>query len=154
MTDQNATHVCPRRAETGRGPVGAGGPVTDGWFDDNTCSYCGSFNPDEFMRRLEAGDVELEPTDKSYKVYVRNAGGEGFKHTYRDCRDAQCSGPDTCTHWVTTRDRERTKFYFQHLSIDQRKRFVDLMNAGSLKLAYPGRFYVMPFFCTRAGAAS
>lgn len=41
-----------------------------------------------------------------------------------------------------------TKFYFQHLSTDQKKRFVDCMNeTGKLKLDLPGYFYVLPFFC-------
>lgn len=41
---------------------------------------------------------------------------------------------------------EHSKFYFQHLSVDQRKRFVDLYNDKTLKLAFPGHFYVRPFF--------
>lgn len=41
------------------------------------------------------------------------------------------------------------KFYFQHLSIDQRKRFVELLNSGTMKVGYPGRFYQLPFFCSR-----
>ncbi|CAB4155067.1 hypothetical protein UFOVP650_72 [uncultured Caudovirales phage] len=38
------------------------------------------------------------------------------------------------------------KFYYQHLSEEQRQRFVALMNEGKVKLAHPGHFYVMPFF--------
>ncbi len=38
------------------------------------------------------------------------------------------------------------KFYFQHLSVDQQKEFIDLYNARKLKIAYPGHFYRMPFF--------
>lgn len=41
------------------------------------------------------------------------------------------------------------KFYFQHLSVEQRKAFVELLNAKTLKLAFPGHFYVLPFFMTR-----
>lgn len=41
----------------------------------------------------------------------------------------------------------RRKFYFQHLSDDEMNRFIDLHNARKLKLAYPGYFYVRPFFC-------
>jgi hypothetical protein len=38
------------------------------------------------------------------------------------------------------------KFYFQHLDEPQRGRFIELLNAGSLNIGYPGRFYVTPFF--------
>ena len=71
MTD----HQCPRRAEN---PGHQSLSDHDTWREDNTCSYCGSLNPDVFMARLEAGDVELIPTDKNYKVYVYNDGGEWF----------------------------------------------------------------------------
>lgn len=40
------------------------------------------------------------------------------------------------------------KFYFQHLSEEQKRRFVDLLNEKKLKIGYPGRFYVAPFFIT------
>lgn len=46
------------------------------------------------------------------------------------------------------------KFYFQHLSVEQRKQFIDLINAKTIKLGYPGHFYVLPFFCTRASNAN
>lgn len=144
-----SSHQCPRKREN---PMLGLSPLLDGedtWRADDTCSYCGSLNPDTLMARVEAGDVQLVPTDKSYKVYVRNNGGEGFQQTYRNCpQDAKCKGPNECTHWVT-RNIDETKFYFQHLSEDQRKRFVDLLNDSKLHLAAPGYFYVMPFFCKR-----
>jgi hypothetical protein len=40
----------------------------------------------------------------------------------------------------------RAKFYFQHLSGAQQQRFIELLNAGTIKLGYPGHFYVRPFF--------
>lgn len=136
-------HVCPRREEN---------PVClmkrpDTWREGGSCSYCGSLNPETFMARLEAGDVEVGPTDKNYKVYVRNDGGEGFAQTYRDCprEERTCTGPDDCTHWVT-REVQEKKFYFQHLSPEQKLRFIDLLFEGRIKLGYPGRFYVRPFF--------
>jgi hypothetical protein len=39
------------------------------------------------------------------------------------------------------------KFYFQHLSHDEQLRFIQLYNSKQMQLAYPGYFYVMPFFC-------
>lgn len=148
--------LCPRRAESFR-EVKEG--ESDGFReDDDTCRYCGSLNPDTFMARLEAGDVELDPTDKSYKIYVRNRGGAPFKQTFRDCyeqpwtgkvKEPKCTGPDDCTHWVT-RDTNDTKFYFQHLSADQQRRFIELHNEKRLHIGYPGHFYSRPFFCAHA----
>jgi hypothetical protein len=115
--------------------------------DDRSCSYCGSMNADDFMQRLEQGDVELGSTDKNYKVYVHNAGGVAFKQSYRDCpRDANCTGPDDCGHWVT-REIQDGKFYFYHLSEAQQTRFIELYNAGKIRMAGGFGFYVLPFFC-------
>ncbi|MGO7089472.1 hypothetical protein AB9E14_23640 [Rhizobium leguminosarum] len=139
--------LCPRRAE---GVPAFAAHTKDTWREDGTCSYCGSLNEKTFMCRLEAGDVELGPTDKSYKVYVENKGGEGFKQTYRNCpRDANCTGPDDCTHWVT-RDISQTKFYFQHLSDEEQTRFIELLNAKKINVGAPGYFYRLPFFASRA----
>lgn len=133
---------CPRRIE---GPFLL--PDEDCWRDDGTCSYCGSLDPDMLMARLEVGDVEVGPTDKSYKIYVKNEGGHAFKMSFRSCpKDATCQAPTDCTHWVTE-DRVTTKFYFQHLSDAQKNRFIELYNDKKMKIGYPGHFYVRPFFC-------
>ena len=135
---------CPRRIE---GAVFKFNDQEDEWRkSDNTCNYCGSLNPDMVMARLENKDVEITPTDKNYKIYVGNKGGERFKQSFRDCpKDATCKGPDDCTHWVT-KEHDYSKFYFQHLSVEQKKRFVELFNEKKLILRYPGHFYVLPFF--------
>jgi len=106
------------------------------------------------MARVETGDVLLGSTDKNYKVYVKNHGGEKFKQTYRDCYNAPdkdtnpCNvGPDECTHWVT-RETDNTKFYFQHLSESQKMRFIELLNEKKLKFQGDYEFYVLPFFIT------
>ena len=88
----------------------------DSWRDDRTCSYCGSLHPDDFMA-LAAGGTMLDPTDKPYKVYVKGVTTNG-------------SG----------------KFYFQHLSAEQQRQFVDLLNSKTLNIGYPGHFYTRPFF--------
>lgn len=144
-------HTCGYRVVQGRDDPGSpfvgSGRNLDDWRADLTCTYCGSLDPDVLMARLEAGDIELEPTDKSYKVYVRNAGGEVFHQTYRDCPpNNRCAGPEACEHWVT-RERDGTKFYFYHLSDEQRNRFIELYNLKQMKLTFPGRFYTLPFFC-------
>jgi hypothetical protein len=43
----------------------------------------------------------------------------------------------------------REKFYFQHLSKDEQERFIDMLNAGSVTIGFPGYFYQLPFFATR-----
>lgn len=137
--------TCPRRMQD-FGPWDRQEGL-DNWREDARCSFCGSLNPDVLMQRLEAGDVELGPTDKSYKVYVRNSGGAPFLQTYRDCpRGSAPHMAEECTHWVT-REVSETKFYFQHLSADQQRRFIELLNARKVKFGYPGHFYVLPFFC-------
>lgn len=60
----------------------------------------------------------------------------------------QANWPDG--HWVKVEPRMATthaKFYFQHLSPEQRTRFVELINERKMKVGMPGHFYVLPFFC-------
>ena len=109
--------LCPRRAEN---PISLQLSAEDTWREDNTCSYCGSLNPDEFIRLLECGEIELGPTDKSYKVYLHGADGK----------------------------RSRGKFYFQHLSQAQKDRFIEIYNEGKMKIGFPGHFYTTPYFCS------
>jgi hypothetical protein len=130
----------------------SGAPMADFTFlnrpDDGTCDYCGSLTGNDFMRRVEAGDVVLIPTDKAYKVYLKNDGGQEFKQSYRT-DNSQSANQETWT-W-TTRPQSQQKFYFQHLSVAQMTRFVALLNAKKLKLDVPGHFYVTPYFVVREG---
>ena len=41
---------------------------------------------------------------------------------------------------------DQRKFYFMHLSEDQKKKFVELLNANKINFSTPGKFYVLPFF--------
>jgi len=55
----------------------------------------------------------------------------------------------TDTHWIQVcpRGEEReSKFYFEHLTEEQKRRFIDLLNEGKLNLREPGFFYRRPFF--------
>lgn len=116
------TLPCPRRAEMG---LRIGEPSDDSFEQRDACSYCGSLNPDTFMARLEAGDIQIGSTDKSYKVYVTNWGGAEL-HT--------------------------VKFYFQHLDEKQKQRFVELFNEKKLHFSGGFGFYVWPFFMKPVGA--
>lgn len=122
-------HTCPRRIEDGRG--GDGGPfVGAGDLIDEYkpghgiigqgrgCSYCGSMHPDDFMEAMREG-AELGTTSKNYKAYVR-----GYKN------DGANGG----------------KFYFQHLTTEQRHEFITLLNERKVNFGAFGGFTVMPFF--------
>lgn len=137
---------CPRRSESFHQHSD---PEKDN-FECGHCSYCGSLDPEVFLARLEAGDIELVPTDKSYKVYVKNVGGARFTQRFRNCpMSSGCKDPDECTHWAI-REIGETKFYFQHLTKAQMDRFIELYNENKVKLGYPGHFYVLPFFTARS----
>lgn len=85
---------------------------------DGVCTYCGSISPERFFKLIEDG-AEVGPTDKDYKAYVHGEDFSGAVHG---------------------------KFYFRHLDDAGRYRFLDLLQAGSLNIGYPGSFYVLPFF--------
>jgi hypothetical protein len=112
-TNNTFTHECPRSREDGR-------PTSPAWRDDETCSYCGSLNPDVFMKQIEDGTIELGTTTKNYKVYIHADQQEGM-----------------------------SKFYFQHLSEDQKKRFVELLGERAIKFHHGYEFTVLPFFVSR-----
>lgn len=159
-------HPCPRSSEG-----------VSYWRDDNTCSYCGSLSPDLLFKAIEAG-YTLDPTDKNYKVYVhrpnpkvgkpRIISSANYKFsdkavylTKQNLRNV-CAGfhPDDLEyarkwyidHWVEIGQHssmQQDKFYFQHLTEDERIKFIDLYNAKKIKLGFPGRFYVAPFFAKK-----
>jgi hypothetical protein len=85
------------------------------------CDFCGSMNPQMVLFWMASG-CEITPTDKSYKLYLRLYDLDG-------------------------------KFYFQHFSTQQVDRFIELYNEKPRKftIAYPGYFYVLPYFCARGG---
>jgi hypothetical protein len=149
---------CPRRQEG----FSYGDPANDKWHEiDKDCTYCGSMNPDEFLERIRQGTIELGPTDKSYKVYVRNVGGEKFKHTSGKNVDEKVvvDGKEFSRkeiEWTTT-ESDDNKFYFVHLSQEQKKEFVELynrsvteQNPSLMKIGYPGHFCRFPYFMAPA----
>jgi hypothetical protein len=40
----------------------------------------------------------------------------------------------------------RHKFYFEHLSEEQKIEFVEMLNSKSINIGYPGHFYRLPYF--------
>lgn len=162
--------TCPRRMdelgpqarEEGLDSWVSGGGLAGQGSMGRSCSYCGSLEPDRFMELVRDGWV-VGPTDKSYKVYL----GKPVTNEDRQRRKAE---------WVDrmsplgTEDREalaemwerehahpmsstEAKFYFQHLSEQERGEFIDLHNSKRMVVGYPGHFYVRPFFCGPSEAA-
>jgi hypothetical protein len=120
---------CPRRDEVFQ-QGGAPDATPDRWEYGHgiisgdglclTCNYCGSAHPDFFMEKIRDGWV-WRGTDKNYKAYLDMPGGQS----------------------------QVAKFYFQHLSDEQRQELVELVNAKRVQFGESG-LYVLPFFMTRA----
>jgi hypothetical protein len=143
------------------------------WREDGTCSYCGSLSPDQFFEAIAKG-AEFGPTDKNYKVYVArpdpDAGkpwiysvaphkpdGDGWIEVTADNIESlpKADWRDLLGKWVRVSPKSATrrdKFYFQHLNEDERKRFIELLNAKALKIGDPGYFYRLPFFAQKLPA--
>lgn len=160
-------HPCPRMKEV---PASMRLVNESVWRPDNTCSYCGSMNPDALFECIEAGS-EITPTDKNYKIYVDRPNPKAGQMSVRQSANFEQTGEgwvqvtaeniDTLPlddyqrkhylgHWVkpdVESAREQGKFYFQHLNAAEQERFMALYNARKVKMAMPGHFYVLPFFC-------
>jgi len=155
---------CPRRNESPN-PEGYGdGTATpDHWQlrhgrkGPRFCSYCGSLHPDDFMAVAREGGGVLGPTDKNYKVYVTIESVQ-----YTPTSTVYTNGKKEKTTKLP-RQTAQLKFYFQHLSDDQRREFVDLYNARprrtydenmgfiqaegtGMLIGYPGYLYSGAFF--------
>lgn len=159
-------HKCPRRHESMH-EMHPDFDKDDGWREDKTCTWCGSLHPDAFMQAAESG-VEIQPTDKDYKSYLdlpnpdvgkpvlfstwNNPPADVLERIKGDPNWKQ-TGPRSWEEYRPAPARRHHKFYFQHLSDEQRRHFVELLNAKAVKIGYPGRFYRMPFFIRCAESA-
>ena len=149
----------------GQGSVGA------------SCSYCGSLHPDRFMELVREGWI-VGPTDKSYKAYLGrpvtdedrarrkeawHSEPDGIAATVRTMGEKDGKTPEQIDAGIAElwqRQEQATgdscgqeaKFYYQHLSDDQKREFVDLHNARTMHIGYPGHFYSLPFFMSYASA--
>lgn len=139
-----------------------------------SCSFCGSLHPDRFMELVREGWI-VGPTDKNYKAYLGRAATaeekaqrktdwldslttrmaasvaersaktpEQIRAELAEAYDRDHAGPEPCG--------QEAKFYFQHLSVEQQQEFIELHNAHRMKIGYPGRFYVWPFFAAPASS--
>lgn len=170
MTD--LTFWCPRRNEVANPSPGPDTWRGRGSFDSGTgpcCSYCGSLNPDVFLDRVRDGWI-VSPTDRPTKAYLDEPYSpevlDSIKTTSAIWKAVRLSKLDegamekdataaADTYWVEHEARwhiGRTvaKVYFAHLSSTQQDIFCELYNSGAMRLSYPGRFYVRPFFARPA----
>lgn len=130
MTAEQQT--CPRRMAE-YGPWGRE-PDLDTWIADRvgpSCSFCGSLHQDRFMELIREGWI-VGPTDKNYKAYLS-----------RPFTDEEKAGRPSD---AIAEGEQVAKFYYLHLSDAQRDEFIELYNAGGMKVGYPGGFYQPPFF--------
>ncbi len=158
---------CPRIAESGRSVESL--ISTPRWREDGTCSYCGSLSPDRLFRAI-AEKQKITPTDKNYKIYVTTKNLRAGQISIMGSSSSQEQPSDRWVlvttknlstlptwrmrgrvgDWVLLEPEPETievKFYFQHLSDEERKHFVELINDKKLNIDYPGYFYRLPFFC-------
>lgn len=140
--------TCPRRVED----VRHSGPNLDEWRKDDTCNYCGSVKPELLFSAIEQG-YELGSTDKSYKVYV-DLPGSGKMKVIGHSNSPQAGWKKTPfkQEWkLKQRETKRhAKFYFQHFSEADQKKFIELVNSKAIKWAGGFSLYVLPFFMRKA----
>jgi hypothetical protein len=159
----DAGFYCGRRGESAASSRLQGKDFWNTRDGHKACSYCGSMSPDELFAAIDAGH-QLGPTDKSYKVYVDLPNPEagqiveiGSESGPTHNRDGKRTRPDLTEAEIRSGHYDRkimgnanatvhAKFYFQHLSVEQQQRFIDLLNAKKIKIGVPGYFYARPFF--------
>jgi hypothetical protein len=171
------TFTCPRRVQDGMdredSPFRHSGSGLDEWRDDRAglvnqprgCSYCGSLPPEDFMEAVRAG-LEVGPTDKSYKFYVKgipiaepklrcsassNRKGAGYraygeltraeKRAVKDAGHGKTHRRDHYYGGFVTETSAEAKFYTMHLSREQGWEFDELNFTGKVNWGYPGYAY-------------
>lgn len=182
MTQPAEPQTCPRRmaehgpwerAEaldswtTGHGVVGQDAVGL-------SCSFCGSLNPDRFMELVRDGWI-VGPTDKNYKAYLDRPATGAEKRAKKErwlagdigqaikrAAEAEGKTPEQVAEELDGAYRtenpmadsagQTAKFYFQHLSVEQQGEFIALYNEHRMKIGYPGRLYVPPFFTAPSSA--
>lgn len=118
--------TCPRRAENfmrrADGPFVGAGEGLDEWHEYP--------NP----RSHEVGVMHCS--------YCGSLRPEDFMSRV-EAGEALCPTDKNYKAYIEPND---DKFYYQHLSDDQKKRLIELANAKKIKFSAPGYWYVRPFF--------
>jgi hypothetical protein len=138
-----------------------------------SCSFCGSLNPDRFMELVREGWI-VGPTDKNYKVYLDQPATDEEKRARKErwlagavgqalkrATEAEGKTPEQVAEELDQSYRvenpmpesagKTAKFYYPHLSQEQRDEFITLYNERRMVVA-GGGFYVLPFFATPSTA--
>lgn len=123
---------CPRRVENGAMPGPNGEPPRffpegDHWFAPYEL-HPNSGEPLPYSRRSCSYCGSWHPDDLF--AYLEDEGEVG----------------PTDKNYKIYLKRSPDKFYFQHFSEDEKRRFVDMLNAREIRFGSPGYFYVKPFF--------
>lgn len=118
-TSEPGTHRCPRRGESGWGR-------TDEELPD---TYRGTSMVNGWAPGCS---------------YCGSVSGDDFMTFVRDGHSVQ--GTDKSYKAYVPKGEQNGKFYFQHLSEEQRVEFVELFNAGRVS----HDLYVLPFFMVLA----
>lgn len=175
--------VCPRRGEAPYLMPGDDGKDFWRGAGDG-CSYCGSISPEEFFAAVEAGAeigptdksykayvdlhdpragkpyivsrTNFDPRNDDYvKVTPENADTLPLDPQEKaEALEKLEDGGGVWIRVIPRPERRQGKFHFQHLSPEQRRRFIELYNSKAMKLGYPGHFYARPFFCAPADATA
>lgn len=122
MAEEQGTFTCGRRVEAGMdredSPLRRSGKGLDRWREW----------PEE-PGRMYCSYCGSMPSEALFEAIER---GEQLTPTDKDYK-------------VYVEPGSR-KFYFQHFTDEEKRRFVDLLNARAIKIAYPGYFYRLPYF--------
>ena len=165
-------YICPRRSETPM--VQARG--NDFWSKDTEsgyrrCSCCGSMHPDDLFEMIEKKTCEISGTDKNYKIYVDaphpHVGAPRIfsscshpSHGYEKLTEDRAKQAGLDSYAIHAHlggyvkidrqgPRANLKFYYMHLSDEQRNRFIELYNSRQLPLEPQFGLYRTPYFATK-----
>lgn len=89
---------------------------------------------------IENKDSWIQRSGKQYCSYCGSLSSEDFFKLAESCAKIT---PTDKSYKVYI---ENDKLYFQHLSENDKAKFVDLLNAYKLNIAYPFYFYTLPYF--------
>ena len=170
------THTCPRRAEDGTDQPGIfrnAGPNLDEYAERNSdgvprCSYCGSLEPERAITLIEDGTAVI-PTDKPYKMYLRDAARQGADPSRLEVVSSTNQESPGYKSWKELSKTEKTavreaghaddrkkwfyrfrpigptesqvKFYTAHWTQAQGDWFLQLHAMGRVVIGSPGYFY-------------
>ena len=125
------TQPCPRFA---RSILPGPGFVPSWSAEDGRCTFCGSIQPDALFEAI-VNDAEIYSANKNNKVFIRFVEFD----------------PDTGLRKAV--DEPEEIFQFEHFVVEERERFVQLLNAGDIRFGYPGYLLTQPYFVQKVNGS-